>query len=113
LLYARPEGRPPRRLLAFAAPAAVAVAFEFDQAAKAEQGWELFGLFEGAEHAGEIAGGGDLGADALPEGFAARVATEVVVAAGPGRLRHELQLTRAGKSSLSSCRTRVGQRSRR
>src|SRR3954463_9513780 len=81
--------------LAFAGPAAVAFAFELDQAAEAEQGRELFGLFEGAEHAGEIAGGGDLRADTLAEWFAAGVAAQVVVAARAGRLRDELQLARA------------------
>ena len=81
---------------AFAAPAAVAFAFEFDQAAEAEQGRQLFGLLEGAEHAGEVAGGSDLGADALAEWFAAGVAAQVVIATRPGRLWDEAQLTGPG-----------------
>jgi hypothetical protein len=56
----------------------------------------LFGLVEGAEHAGEVAWGGGLGADALSERLAAGVAAQVVVATGTRRLGDELQLARSG-----------------
>ena len=67
MLYARPRNEASEVVLAFAGPAAVAFAFELDQAAKAEQGWELFWLLEGAKHAGEIARRRDLRADSLAE----------------------------------------------
>jgi hypothetical protein len=56
-------------------------ALEADQAAEAEELLSVFVSVESTEHAGEIAGGGDLGAQAAAEWFAARVPAEVFVAA--------------------------------
>jgi hypothetical protein len=66
LLYAWPRNEAFDGRLAFETPAAVAFAFEFDQTAEAEQGGELIWLVEGAEHAGKVAGGGDLGRTPCP-----------------------------------------------
>src|SRR3954464_206357 len=94
-MYSPPRNEASGARLAFAGPAAVAFAFELDQAAEAEQGRELFGLFEGAEHAREIARGGDLRADTLAERLTAGMAAQVVVTAGAGRLRDKAQITGA------------------
>src|SRR3990170_470483 len=48
----------------------------------------------GFEHADEIAGAGDLHAQALAEGFAPGPVTEVVLAAGASGLRNDLDLAR-------------------
>src|SRR3954454_14663647 len=96
-MYSRPRNAASAARLAFVGPAAGALAFELDQAAEAEQGRELFGLLEGAQHAGEVAGGGDLRSDTLAEGFAAGVSAQGVGAAHAGRLRDELQLARPGE----------------
>ena len=76
--------------------AAAEFAVELDQAAEAEQCGDVVLALECAEHAGEVAGGGDLRAKALAEGLAACVAAEVVVAARADRLGDELQLAGAG-----------------
>jgi hypothetical protein len=57
--------------------------------------------FERAEHAGEVARGGDLGADAAAERLAACVAAEVVVPVAVGGLGDELELAGAGSSSIT------------
>jgi hypothetical protein len=49
-------------------PAADEFAVELDHAAEAEQGGDVVLAFEGAEHAGEVAGGGDLGRTPRPSG---------------------------------------------
>jgi hypothetical protein len=52
--------------------AADELAVELDHAAETEEGGDLVLAFEGAEHAGEVAGRGDLGAYAAAERLAAR-----------------------------------------
>src|SRR4051794_16838734 len=65
---------------AAAAEFAAEAAFEVHEAAEAEKSFGVLLAVEGAEHAGEIIGGGDLGAKAVAERFALGVSAEVVVA---------------------------------
>jgi hypothetical protein len=64
-------------------------------AAEAEEGFDLVFAVERAEHAREVAGRGDLRAEAAPKWFAARLPAEVVVAAGANRLGGERELAGA------------------
>src|SRR6266508_6127976 len=79
-----------------AGESAAEFAVELDRAAEAKQGWDLLLAFEGAEHAGEVAGGSDLRAYAAAERLAACLATEVVVAVAAGWLGDEFELAGAG-----------------
>ena len=56
-------------------------ALQVHEAAEAEESFGVVFAVEGAEHAGEVVGGGDLGAEPAAERFAVGAAAEVVVAA--------------------------------
>jgi hypothetical protein len=85
------------RLAFDAEPAAArSLPFEFDQAAGGLEDLEILLTIEGGEHAGVVREGGDGGADAAAERFAAGSAPEVVVASGAGWFGDELQVARAG-----------------
>ena len=79
-------------LLRSALDAAGAGSFELGDASELHELRAVLLVGEGGEHAGEVADRGDGWADAAAEWFAGGGAAEVVVAAGAGRLRHELQL---------------------
>jgi integrase/recombinase XerC len=74
---------------------AVEAALEVHQAAEAEESFDVLIAVEGAEHAGEIVGGGDLRAEAAAERLAVGTAPQVVVATRAGRFGHELELAGA------------------
>jgi hypothetical protein len=63
-----------------------------EKTAEAKESFGVLVAVEGAKQAGEIVGGGDLRAEAMPERFAFGVAANVVIAARAGRLGHELEL---------------------
>src|SRR4051812_12284808 len=68
--------------------------FEGHEASDAEEAFEVLLAVEGADHAGEVVGGGDGGSQPAAEGFARGAAAEVVPAAGAGRLGDEFELAR-------------------
>jgi excisionase family DNA binding protein len=61
------------------------------EAAEAEESLDVLVAIEGAEHAREVVGGGDLRAEASAERLARGTAAEIVVAARPCRLGDELE----------------------
>ena len=60
---------------------------------------------EGFEHADEVAGVGDGGAQAFADRFAAGAAAEVVVAAGAGGLEDDLDFAGVAPSSTTGSRS--------
>jgi integrase len=70
-------------------------ALQVHETAEAEQSLDVLLAAEGAEHAAEVVGGGDLGTEASAERLAPRAAAKVVVAARASWLGHELELTGA------------------
>ena len=73
----------------------VEAVLEVHQAAEAEQSLDVLVAAEGTEHAGEVVGGGDLGAEAAAERLTIGAAAEVVVTTRPGWLGNELELAGA------------------
>jgi hypothetical protein len=96
LLYARSGAQRSAFDGAAAAELTAESALELHHAAEAEQGGDLVLAFERAEHAGEVARGGDLRACAAAERLATGVAAEVVVPVAAGGLGDELELAGAG-----------------
>jgi hypothetical protein len=79
LLYVR--GHRTVSALDTAAELTAELALEVHEAAEAEESVDVLVAVEGAEHAGEVVGGGDPGAEAVSERFAGGAAAQVVPAA--------------------------------